>query len=173
VRDETDARTGLGNVLAGMKWRFIDDWRGVATSVYPQLQFPLRRQHAAHVDGDSAWAFLLPAEVARRFKRLELDAEVGYWFGDRSVREAIYGMVVGWVANAGVELVTECSGNGSRPLAPERLVCGLGVRSELSEHLVLLGAFEPVVAGRETDRPRYLLYLGVSTRTGTAVDQER
>lgn len=154
---------GWGNPLAGVKVRFADTFHGWALSTYPQVKIPLSGKHAAALDGDSVWAFLLPLETAHSRGRLEVAAEVGYWFGRPEVREAIYGLVLGWIASGKLELLGECNGHGDRPLDPRELICGVGARRDVTEHVGIMGSFEPVVAGSDPDRSRYRLYLGVQT----------
>ena len=154
---------GWGNPLAGVKVRFADRLHGWALSMYPQVEIPLSAARAAALGGDSAWAFLLPLEAAHSRGRLELAAEAGYWLGHPEVREAMYGLVLGWIASDKLELLSECNGHGDRPLDPRELVCGLGARRDVTEHVGIMGSFEPVVAGNDPARPRYHLYLGVQT----------
>ncbi len=157
------AHNGWGNALAGVKYRFADAWHGWALSTYPQVELPISHKHADRVDGDSVWGFLIPLEAAHSRGRLEFDTEVGWWTGAPEVREAIYGVVVGWIASDKLELLSECNGHGLRPFAPAELVCGVGARQDITEHVGLMGAFEPVLAGTDPERPKYHLYLGLQT----------
>ncbi len=157
------AHNGWGNALAGVKYRFADAWHGWALSTYPQVELPISHKHADRVAGDSVWGFLLPLEAAHSRGRLELDTEVGWWLGAPEVRQAMYGVVIGWIATSRLELLSECNGHGLRPFAPDELVCGVGARQDITEHVGVMGSFEPVVAGSDPARPRYHLYLGVQT----------
>ncbi len=163
VRTGDGHHHGTGNVLAGVKYRFADAFHGWAVSTYPQVELPMSRRRAAWLDGDSAWAVFLPVEAAHSHGNLEFDTEVGYWFGPPEVREAAYGVVLGWTVTRKDELLSECWGHGARPFQPAELVCGVGARRDITEHVGLMGAFEPVVAGTDPARPRYHLYLGVQT----------
>lgn len=153
----------FGNVLAGMKYRFADRVHGWAISTYPQVRFPVGRRHASRLESDSLLAALIAVEAAHSHGRFECAGEVGYSLGARAVRQATYGIVVGWVVSERLELLSECNGQGDRPMAPDQLVCGLGLRHEISQYFGLMGAFEPVVAGNDPDRPRYHVYLGAQT----------
>ncbi len=157
------AHNGWGNAQAGVKYRFADAWHGWALSTFPQVELPISRKHADRVAADSVWGFLLPLEAAHSRGRFEFNAEVGWWTGAPEVRQAIYGVVLGWIATGKLELLTECNGHGLRPFAPEELVCGLGARQDLTEHVGLMGSFEPVVAGSDPARPKYHLYVGLQT----------
>lgn len=163
VASEDGHHHGAGNALAGAKYRFADAWNGWALSTYPQVEVPMSGRRAALVGGDSAWAFFLPVEAAHSRGNLEFDTEVGYWFGPPELREATYGVVLGWTATRKLELLSECNAHGIRPFHPAELVCGLGARQDLTEHVGLMGAFEPVVAGAEPDKPTYHMYLGIQT----------
>ncbi len=157
------AHNGWGNALAGVKYRFADAWHGWALSVYPQVELPISHKHADRVDGDSVWGFYLPVEAAHSRGRFEFDAEAGWWTGAPEVRQATYGVVVGWIASSTLELLGECNGHGLRPLAPDELICGIGARQDITEHVGLMASFEPVVAGRDPQRASYQLYFGVQT----------
>ncbi len=115
------------------------------------------------MQGDSAWAFFVPLEAAHARGRLEVAAEAGAWLGPREPREAAYGVVVGWIATSALELLAECNASGPRALAPDELVCDAGVRRDVTEHVGVMAAFEPVLAGAVEERPRYHLYVGVQT----------
>ncbi len=160
--DGTD-HSGWGNATTGVKVRFADSFHGWAFSAFPQVQIPRSRKGAARIYGDSVWAFLVPLEAAHSHGRLEVAAETGYWLGPREVRQATYGLVVGWIVTSKLEALSECNGHGDRVLAPLELVCGLGVRQDLSDHVGLMGAFEPVVAGSDPERPRYHVFLGLES----------
>jgi len=43
------------------------------------------------------------------------------------------------------------------------MVCGLGARQDITEHVGLMGSFEPVIGGNDPDRARYRFFLGVQT----------
>ncbi len=163
VKAQDGHHHGTGNAAAGIKYRFADAFHGWAISTYPQVEIPMSGRRAARLDGDSAWAFFLPLEAAHSRGNLEFDTEAGYWFGAPEVREAAYGVVLGWTATRSLELLTECNGHGIRPLHPAELVCGLGARRDITEHVGLMGAFEPVVGGSDPGRPKYHMYIGLQT----------
>lgn len=163
VGGEDGHHHGAGNALAGAKVRFADAFDGWAVSTYPQIEVPMSARRAVTLDGDSAWAFLLPLEAAHSRGQLEFATEVGYWFGPPELREAVYGAVLGWAATESLELLSECNAHGNRPFHPAELVCGLGARRDITEHVGLMGAFEPVIAGSDPERAKFRMYLGAQT----------
>ena len=68
---------GLGNVAAGVKWRFLDAVAGVplALSTYPKVE--LRSFGGEPHAGNRPVEVFLPVEAARSFGRLDVNAEVG------------------------------------------------------------------------------------------------
>ncbi|HEX9107703.1 MAG TPA: hypothetical protein VF832_10755 [Longimicrobiales bacterium] len=163
VRSELGNHHGAGNLLGGVKYRFADAYHGWAISTYPQLQIPLSGRSASRLEGDSVWAFFLPVEAAHSHKSLEFATEIGYWFGPRPVREAAFGAVVGWTATTKDELVSECWAHGDAPFHPAAVICGVGFRRDIEEHVGLMASYEPVIGGSDPSRPDYLIYFGLQT----------
>lgn len=154
---------GLGNVLAGVKWRFADDVAGFAASLYPQLQVPRSHRSATDLGNGTAWQLLLPLEVARSIGSVDVDAELGYWFAPAPDRVTIGGVAVGYSFGSSLELVAECNAEGVRLFAPAEAVCGVGTRADITEHIALMGAIEPFVGGSAADRPHLRTYFGAQT----------
>lgn len=157
-------RTGIGNVMLGVKWRFIDRESGrVAISAYPQLTLGASRGAAANGVADSSAALLLPVEVAWRVGPLALDAELGYRLVE-SASELAYGLVVAHQPLPSLELLGECNGTGEIRFTGIGVLCGLGLRWKLGAPISLLGALEAGVAGSAESRPDRRFYAGVQLR---------
>ena len=79
--DVEGRRSGLGNPLLGVKWRFLDgDEAGVAVSTYPQLGFNLLSSSADRGLVERETSFLLPVSAVKRLGPVSLDVEAGRLF---------------------------------------------------------------------------------------------
>ena len=155
--------SGVGNFEAGVKWRFLENFAGIAASVYPQVLIPRSRSSAALLGNSSSWALLLPLEAARSFGDVDVDGEIGYWFGSPEDRETMGGIALGYELSGALEFVTECNAEGPRIFSPEEFLCGAGVRADITEHIALMGAVEHDAGGNAPDRPRWRTYFGAQT----------
>jgi hypothetical protein len=157
-------RTGFGNVILGVKWRFVEwDSGRVAVSMYPQVTLAGSRGTVANGLADSGYAVLLPVEVAWPLGPVDLDAELGYRQAHGG-SELMYGLVVAHQALPSLELLGECNGAGGIDFTGVGLLCGIGVQWELRPLLGVLGALEKGVAGAPDSRPALRVYTGAQLR---------
>ncbi len=155
-------RTGVGNVVLGVKWRFAQPG-SVAVSTYPQLT--LGRSESAQEKGiaESKTEVLLPIEIAWDAGPASLNAEVGYQRGE-GTEEILYGLALAHEARPSLELLGECHGSGDADLTDQGVLCGVGFRWKLQQTMSVLGAFAAGVAGSVEDRPDHRVYGGVQLR---------
>jgi hypothetical protein len=156
------ARTGIGNVVLGVKWRFAQTG-AVAVSTYPQLT--LGGSESAGMKGvaDRETTLLMPVEVAWNVGPVSLNAEVGYQRGQGS-SELVYGLALAREAGRALELLGECHGSGNTDLTEQGVLCGVGFRWVLQRTVGLLVAYATGVIGSAEDRPDHRLYSGVQLR---------
>jgi hypothetical protein len=163
VERRAGTRTGVGNPVIGVKWRFLDDSSSQLTiSTYPQFEFSSPIAPLEDID-ESRSALLLPVELARVWGRFGINTEAGYRIVHRGSDEVIYGLALGYDATRRLALLSECNGSSAR-LRSGELVCQLGARQEVAEHLSLLGAVGRGVVGDRDDCPRFQMYLGLQSR---------
>jgi hypothetical protein len=158
------ARSGLGNAMLGIKWRFLESDSGrVALSTYPQVTLPGSSGAAGTGVADPSTTVLLPVELAWRVGTLGFDAELGVR-RSREESELVYGLAVAGSALASLELLGECNGTREGNGSGAGLLCGIGVRWELDQRLTVLGALEAGVAGPADSRPDRRVDAGVQLR---------
>jgi hypothetical protein len=158
------SRTGFGNVILGVKWRFAERASGrAAISVYPQVTLAASRTAVAKGLADSGSTVLLPVEIAWRMGPLDVDAELGYRRAGGASGLA-YGLVFAHQPLRLLELLAECNGTGRGALTDAGLLCGVGARSELGPPISVLGALEAGVAGSPDTRPDRRIYTGLQLR---------
>src|SRR6185295_5163870 len=136
--------SGLGNVLVGFKYRFLDQEQAeVAFSVYPQTEFrTTAHSRRAGLVGDGL-SLLLPLQVERDFGPVSVCAELGYLWVEEDDDAWVWGIAASRDLVDGVELLGEIHGETARRFDRGELVWDVGLRLRLSALNTLL-----VSAGR-------------------------
>jgi hypothetical protein len=156
-------RSGLGNPMLGVKWRFLEDSSsGSAVSTYPQLE--LRTPVLSLGDEQDESSLLLPIELATVWRGLGINAEAGYRMIRDEPGELMYGLAIGLQAVANIELLSECNGWSGLDGPDSELVCQVGARQEVGEHYSFLGAVGTGVTGGPRERTRLHMYFGLQSR---------
>jgi hypothetical protein len=134
------SRSGLGNSLLGVKWRFYDagedHWQ---VSTYPQVE--LRNpgsnstQRGLTAEGTGV---LLPIELQRKFADTGINLELGRELHSRDDDDWFGGIVVGQELNGLVEVLAELRGESSSSLHRSGLALNVGSRVEVPGWGVLL-----------------------------------
>jgi hypothetical protein len=138
-------RSGAGNALAGVKWRFHDageySWQ---TSSYPQVELAAARTGGARGGlANEGSSYLLPFEFAHAYPGFDVNIEVGRWFRAGGHTDSwIGGVVLTHEVKKGVELVAELHEDAplhrAQAQSQVQTVLNLGGRYDLSEHFTLL-----------------------------------
>jgi hypothetical protein len=162
-----DDRSGVGNGLAGIKWRFFDgSEEGWQISTYPQVEFNSPESKSPRrglADAGTSW--LLPFEFERKLGSVDIDFEGGRWF--RSAVQAdswTAGFVVGREVSKSVEVVAELHDEAAVSHSGEELILNFGARWDFSERNTLL-----LSAGRDLhnslgETSTLLSYVGLQIR---------
>ncbi len=163
--DGTDGgptRSGLGNSLAGVKWRFYDnDENGLQISTYPQIEFsnPTSSLERGLVS-DSA-RFYLPIELTKKIGSFMINPEVGYWFADREGAAWATGLVVGRDVSQRLELDGEVYDTANTNGSNHWNTFDGGGRYKLGEHFMLLFMAGRSFRGPASGQPQFFGYLGM------------
>jgi hypothetical protein len=156
-------RAGMGNSLAGVKWRFVDQtnssWLEVST--YPQLEFIYPGSSARRGLADSGDNVLLPIEVEHQFKSLTVYAEGGYLWNEHRSSEAIYGLAGEYEFSEKFSLMGEFYGGFDRAFENNGLSFNLGFRRSLIEHVALIGSAGRGIFGPPERAPAFQSYLAL------------
>jgi hypothetical protein len=159
--DGAPHRSGVGNGLAGVKWRFFDDDDGWQVSTYPQVQF-----NYPGVDSDRrgladrGTSYFLPVEAQRLVGPIELGFEVGRWIRPDDDSWTA-GVVVGRQITERVELIAEL--HEERLIASsrgERLI-DVGSRVKLSPHFNFLASVGRDLHNSIDEPADLLIYVGL------------
>jgi hypothetical protein len=156
-------RTGPGNSLIGVKWRFLDEkTQGVSVSVFPQVEFNNPGSSSADrglVDKGSD--FLLPLQLGKGFGPFGLTMEFGYVFKENRVDEWIYGLALGYALSDSLQLLAEINGTALNGFEKHELVFNMGTIWKFSKHCALLASAGTGLHSSEEDAPAVISYLGV------------
>jgi hypothetical protein len=155
------ARSGAGDSVAGLKWRFLgEEGKRIAWSVYPQLEF--NTDHASVAKGlvDEGRQLLLPTEITLELPHFEINGEVGRNFVERGENGWVYGISTEAGVTRRLELLGELHGE-RRGREPTELVVNVGGRQKLSHQLILMLAVGRAVHGVPEEKPRLLVYAGL------------
>jgi hypothetical protein len=157
------ATTGLGSILGGWKWRFLDQDKTmpVDVSIYPQVSSDaLSRSRSSDAAGHDT-RYLLPVEIAHRFDRLSANAELGYVLRSQSAHETFYGIAFGWNAGEQTELLAEYHRVSGNDITGSERIVNLGLRRDLGTHLKLLMAGGATPYGSSPGYTRFCMYIGL------------
>jgi hypothetical protein len=161
------ARSGLGNSLLGVKWRFYDPGEsGWQISTYPQLQFNYPHGTSPQRGlADDGTRILIPFEFERNYGALDLTFEVGRWAAPVFRTDGwIAGIVLGHEIRKGLELMVELRDQGSANLARNESTANVGARWDISEHYTLLASAGRDLANGLGPKNTLLTYLGMQLR---------
>lgn len=139
LRAEPD-RSGLGNSLLGVKWRFYDvgadHWMA---STYPQVELRNPASHSSQRglvrEGTS---YLLPVELQRSFSKIDLNIEIGRELRSRGEGGWFGGVVLGRQISERAEFLSELRGAYASSMRRSVVAINLGSRIEVSRGGTLL-----------------------------------
>jgi hypothetical protein len=136
--DGNEAKSGIGNSILGLKWRFLDEDRlGIAMSVYPQVEFNTAVSSVDKGVVDKGTKFILPFEIDGKIGEVNVTGELGYISNPENDNQWIYGLAFGYQISKHFEWVGEIFGVTSSNFdwATDDLVFNLGFRWKLNQWL--------------------------------------
>ena len=157
------SKSGLGNSVAGVKWRFFEDKAAqLAVSVDPQVEFdnPTSSRRRGLVENNTE--FVLPLQVQKSFGEIETAFNVGRTFHARESDETdgwSAGVAAGRKFSERLQLGAELYGEAARKLDHGFLLLNLGALYELNDGISFSASFGRGVAG--VDRPDFVAFVGV------------
>jgi hypothetical protein len=154
-------RSGWGNSLAGVKWRFFEDEkRGLAVSTYPQLEFNNPTHSVQRGLADPGTSFLLPLEVAKKVGPVDLDGEFGHWFSSFHPGW-ITGLAVGKQVTGRLEALSEVHRSSAPVLEDQATTFGFGGRAKLVKPVMLIFMAGRSFHGAASGQPQFIGYFGL------------
>jgi hypothetical protein len=155
-------RTGWGNALPGIKWRFLDQGDdGLQMSFFPQVEMngtAHARQAGIAVAGPR---YLLPVQIARTAGPFDLDLEIGYYLPGNGPKERIMGFVAGRQLSERLELDAEIYDDHSFGVPMHTTTLDVGGRYQFGPSFIALFMAGRGVGGSSGGRPEFIGYVGV------------
>jgi hypothetical protein len=153
---------GLGNSLAGVKWRFYQNERkGWNVSAYPQLELNNPTDSLRRGLVDRGPNFLLPVEITKTLGPLELNLEAGYWFSQHLSDGHILGFAVGHQATKKLEVLSEVYDFGEVGAANRDDTFDFGGRYEFHRGMLFIFMAGRSFLGPLSGQSHFIGYFGV------------
>jgi hypothetical protein len=158
---DTGTRGGLGNAVAGVKWRFLDEeGGGVSMSIYPQVEGNMAASSVPRDLVERGTHLILPAEIARGIGPFEIAAEAGYVVGISAADEWILGVVGAWPVNEKPAIQAELHSDLPSDFGSRQLTANFGTRAKLTGHIALLASVSHDLLSQGNEHRSILGYLG-------------
>jgi hypothetical protein len=156
------ARDGLEQDQIGVKWRFYDNAKsGLAISIFPQVSINNPNNSVARGIAPSGASLLLPIEMSKSTRRIDLNWELGYNAVQRGPNGWIAGLVAGRDMTKKLELDVEFYGLGAFNGSNNQQTVGAGARYKLWGPFTLLMMAGRSVAPSSNFQPTFVGYFGV------------
>jgi hypothetical protein len=160
--DGERVKTGAGNSMVGVKWRFLDEERhGIDMSAYPQLEFnnPTRAVERGLVE--KGLRLFLPIEAVKTVGPVEVNGEIGYRVVPHGTDELEYGLAIARQATRRIELIGELHGSALRTLREDELFFNVGSRVRLNRKVALLFSAGRTIRQAADEGPHYIAAFGI------------
>ena len=158
----TEPRMGLGNLLLGFKWRFLDENPdGADVSIYPQFDFATSEHSTRTGLVPKGLELFLPMEIAKDLGPVAVNVELGYLLQEEREGEWVFGVAVGRHVSEAVELLGELHADAAREFEHGILVWDVGARIKLSDLNSVLVSAGRGIRGESRGEPGFLGYLGL------------
>lgn len=155
-------KTGLGNSMFGVKWRFLDEERHhLDMSIYPQVEFNNPTRSAARGLAEKGVQLFLPVEVAKSVGPVRLDGEIGYLIALDGADKWECGFVVARRVNSRVELMGELHGSALKTMRERELLLNVGSRVRLNKSSNLMFSVGRTIRSAEGEGPDYIAAFGI------------
>jgi hypothetical protein len=154
--------SGLGNVLLGVKSRFLDQEASeVDVSMYPQVEIRASaRSRRSGLVGEGM-SLVLPFQAERDFGPVAVNVEFGYLLVEEEEDAWVWGLALGREILEGVELLGEIHGESGQHFDRGELVWNVGARVVLSELNTLLASVGRGFRGESRSEPGLIAYVGL------------
>jgi hypothetical protein len=164
--DGGGAKSGLDDLLLGLKWRFLDQARrGIDMSVYPQLQVENGTGSVARGIAQPGPNLFLPVEIARDFGKTKLVGEIGYQYFHAPQNEWVVGTLCALQVSDALELMAEVRSYSQNFLNRGDVIVNVGLRQALNSRFKLLASVGTGVTNGP-DATSFIAYLGIQLALG-------
>lgn len=156
------AMSGLGDSLLGIKWRFLDqDKAWLDVSAYPQVQFNNPTSSARRGIVDKGTSVFIPFEIGHRFGPLDIYAEPGYTWNQRSPAQGFLGVAAEYDLTEKFAIMGELHYDFVNGFNQNELLFNIGFQQTLTKHINLLGSAGRSIFGPSASAPGFMSYLAL------------
>ena len=154
--------SGWSNAYPGIKWRVLDQGEaGWQLSLFPQMEANASASSQQKGIAAPGPRFLLPLQVSKSFRLVDVDFEAGYYFPRRGVSEHIVGLMAGRSLTDRFELGVEIYNDRAVGAPPNETTLDLGGRYQLSRGFIALFMAGRSISGTASGQPEFMGYFGV------------
>ena len=158
-------KSGLGNSVAGVKWRFLDQERnGLNMSVYPQFEFNNPTASADRGLVAEGTNLLLPVQVSKKFGPVWVNGEFGYTFRQHFDDEWLYGLSSGYEIRENLSILGEIHGGTTKEFKNHEVVFNVGTQWDFTKKYGLLASAGRSFKSGASGEPNLLMFLGLQMR---------
>lgn len=157
--------SGIGDGLAGVKWRFYDagedHWQ---VSTYPQVEFAVPHSNAVKSGlADGGVSYLAPLEFVHKLgKDYDINFDAGRWFRPQGRDDSwVTGVVLTRKVGEHVDLMVETHDEIAVNAPRQELILNFGARYDLSERATLLFAVGRDMHNTLSPVSNFMSYVGV------------
>jgi hypothetical protein len=172
------AQSGVGPMLVGVKWRFIDQEKDgvLSISTYPQFSFHPGYSSKNPDIAASGNYWLLPLEFSKRWGPIAINPEIGYQYntqvnpeiGDQFNTQSrdswFYGVVGAYEPVRNFELLAELHGDVMVQRGASDLLFNLGFRYPFTKHILLIASAGHTIRTLPGIEAQWLTYFGLQFR---------
>ena len=160
--DTEPTKSGLGNSLLGLKWRFYENKKHeFEISVYPQCEFNNPNRSADRGLVDRGVRFLIPVEATKTIGPVDFNGDLGYLLTQFGSNEWLAGLAAGRQMTSRLELLGEVYATSKVDGTERDTSFGIGGRYKLRERMLLLFMAGRSFPGAEVGGPHLVGYLGM------------
>jgi hypothetical protein len=171
--DAEPTRSGLGNSLMGVKWRFYDNKKHhLQLSMYPQFGFNNPTASVSRGIVDPGRNFLLPSEVTKKIGPIDVDGEAGYNFTQSRPDNWIAGLALGHQATPRLEVLGEIYRNAEIGTSIHNNTFDFGGRLKLHNPVLLLFMAGRSFRGPASGQSQFIGYFGLQFLLGKQPHEE-
>jgi hypothetical protein len=160
------SKSGAGELLAGVKWRLVDQDKGAwwSLGIYPQYGFHYFFTSADPRISQPGNYALLPIMASKEIGRWGINPEVGYLFETQGSNKWFAGLVASYSPKKDFDLLTEVHFTTGFDGEGTVAFLNLGTRYPFSEEVVLLFAIGRTFLEFHDDSYQALGYLGLQLK---------
>ncbi len=160
--DDSGARSGLGDSLFGVKWRFLDQEKSwLDVSVYPQAQFNNPTSSARREIVNEGTSVIVPFEIGHKFGPLNIYTEPGYTWNQRSAAQGFEGIAAEYELSEKFTLMGELHYDFVNTFQQNELLFNIGFQQVLTKHISLIGSAGRAIFGPSAEAPAFMSYLAL------------